>query len=219
LRIRDLGRLEYADCWQLQKQLLGARQRDEIPDQLLLVEHPEVITLGRTAGAAGNVLAPGDIPIFEIERGGDATYHGPGQLVGYPVLKLEAEERDLHRYLRDLEETIIQTLAVYGIAGERNPGWTGVWARGLNGELVKLASIGVAVKKWVTMHGFALNVTTQLDRFSAINPCGLSPQVMGSMASVSKNPPYMSDVISKISICFCRVFYRTVARDALELIK
>jgi lipoate-protein ligase B len=166
--------------WALQRELVARRQRDEIPDTLILVEHPHVITLGRGTHKE-NVLAPGDTPLFEIERGGDVTYHGPGQLVGYPILLLRPEERDLHIYLRNLEEALLRTVARFGITGARKEAWTGVWTAG--GER-KLASIGVAVKRWVTLHGFALNVSTDLGRFASINPCGLEATVMGSMQSV-----------------------------------
>jgi lipoyl(octanoyl) transferase len=143
----------------------------------VLVEHPDVITLGRRLSAPANVVAPGDIPVVEIERGGDVTYHGPGQLVGYPILALDGDERDLHAYLRNLEEALIGVCADVGLAGGRKAGWTGVWI----GER-KVASLGIAVRKWVTMHGFALNVATDLARFAAINPCGLDAAVMTSLA-------------------------------------
>jgi lipoate-protein ligase B len=176
-RVLDLGRRDYQEVWRLQLDLVAQRQADEIEDTLVLVEHPEVITLGRRLSSQGNVVAPGDIPIFEIERGGDVTYHGPGQLVGYPILKLDGDERDLHAYLRNLEEGLIGVCADVGLAGGRNPGWTGVWI----GER-KVASIGIAVRKWVTMHGFALNVATDLPRFATINPCGLDAAVMTSLS-------------------------------------
>ncbi len=176
-RVIDLQRREYGEVWKLQQELVLARQRDEIVDTLVLVEHPEVITLGRRQSSQANVVAAGDIPVFEIERGGDVTYHGPGQLVGYPIFKLDGDERDLHAYLRNLEEALIGVAADVGVAACRNPGWTGVWI----GER-KVASLGIAVRKWVTMHGFALNVATDLSRFSAINPCGLDAGVMTSLS-------------------------------------
>jgi lipoate-protein ligase B len=123
------------------------------------------------------VLAAGDIPIFEIERGGDVTYHGPGQLVGYPILKLDGDERDLHAYLRNLEQGLIDACAELGLTATRNPGWTGAWIGPR-----KIASIGIAVRRWVTMHGFALNVATDLSRFTTINPCGLDAAVMTSVS-------------------------------------
>jgi lipoate-protein ligase B len=180
VQILDLGTREFGEVWALQKELVGQRQRDEIPDTLILVEHPHVITLGRGTHKE-NVLAPGDTPLFEIERGGDVTYHGPGQLVGYPIFLLRQEERDLHLYLRNIEESLIRAVGRFGIPGERKVGWTGVWSAG---GARKLASIGVAVKRWVTLHGFALNISTDLGRFAAINPCGLEATIMGSMESV-----------------------------------
>ena len=176
-RTIDLGRREYRQVWTLQQELVAQRQRGEIEDTLVLVEHPDVITLGRRLSAPANVVAPGDIPVVEIERGGDVTYHGPGQLVGYPILALDGDERDLHAYLRNLEEALIGVCADVGLAGGRKAGWTGVWI----GER-KVASLGIAVRKWVTMHGFALNVSTDLARFAAINPCGLDAAVMTSLA-------------------------------------
>lgn len=149
-------------------------------DILVLVEHPDVITLGRSA-KPDNVLAPGATPVVAIERGGDVTYHGPGQLVAYPIFLLREDERDLHRYLRSLEEAVIRTVGDFGITATRHPGKTGVWTSAKD-DGRKLASIGVAVKKWVTLHGLALNVTTDLARFAAINPCGFDASVMTSMA-------------------------------------
>ncbi|HXU82196.1 MAG TPA: lipoyl(octanoyl) transferase LipB [Polyangia bacterium] len=178
-RVIDLGTLEYGEVWKRQLELVAARQRDEIDDTLLLVEHPHVITLGRGAKRE-NLLHPADTPIFEIERGGDITYHGPGQLVGYPIFKLREPERDLHLYMRRLEETVIRTVAAVGLPAGRRAGWTGVWT--VPEPQRKLCSIGVAVKKWVTLHGFALNVSTDLARFTAINPCGLEAAVMTSVS-------------------------------------
>ncbi len=178
----DLGVREFGAVWALQKQLVAQRQADEIPDTLVLVEHPEVITLGRRQSSRANVLSD-EIPLFEIERGGDVTYHGPGQLVGYPIVKLDEPERDLHLYLRNLEEALIRVCAEIGLAGARRDGLTGVWL----GER-KVASIGIAVRRWVTLHGFALNVSTELARFSAINPCGLDAAVMTSLSEAAGRP-------------------------------
>jgi lipoyl(octanoyl) transferase len=205
-QVLDLGRRDYGEVWAMQRELVGARQRDEIPDTLVLVEHPDVITLGRGTHRE-NLVAPGDMPIFEIERGGDVTYHGPGQLVGYPIFLLrDKEERDLHRYLRNIEESLILAVAEYGISGGRKEGWTGVWS----GER-KLASIGVAVKRWVTLHGFALNVATDLSRFAVINPCGLEANVMGSMSSVLGRTIALDDVKTTVRRTFGEIFQRTLA--------
>ncbi len=170
----------------MQQDLLAARQAGTIPDTLILVEHPDVITLGRSAAAA-NVLDAGEIPVFAIERGGDVTYHGPGQIVAYPIFLLRDEERDLHHFLRGLEEAVIRTLADFRIEGTRRPGRTGVWTAEETAPR-KLASIGIAVRKWVTMHGLALNVNTDLSRFAAINPCGFDASVMTSMARELARP-------------------------------
>jgi lipoate-protein ligase B len=150
-----------------------ARRREH--DLLLLLEHPPVVTLGRTAPHS-HVLRPEGVEVIEIERGGDVTFHGPGQLVGYPILDLTAHKPDLHWYLRTLEQAVIEALTGLGIAAERNPGYTGVWTRGL-----KIASIGVHVKQWVTWHGFALNVTTDLSQFERIVPCGIPGVEMTSV--------------------------------------
>jgi lipoate-protein ligase B len=203
-QLLDLGTREFGEVWALQKDLVAKRQRDEIPDTLVFVEHPHVITLGRGTHKE-NVLAPGDVPIFEIERGGDVTYHGPGQLVGYPIFLLREPERDLHVYLRKLEETLIRAAARFGISGGRKDGWTGLWTA--NGER-KLASIGVAVKRWVTLHGFALNVSTDLSRFAAINPCGLEATIMGSMESVLARPVSLAEVKAAVRDEAATVFNR-----------
>jgi lipoate-protein ligase B len=206
-RLLDLGTREYGEVWALQRDLVGARQRDEIPDTLVLVEHPHVITAGRSAHAE-NLLETAGIPLFEIERGGDVTYHGPGQLVGYPIFLLRADERDLHRYLRNLEEALIRAIARFGLAGDRKTDWTGVWTVG---GARKLASIGVAVKRWVTMHGFALNVSTDLSRFSAINPCGLEASVMTSVSSELGRAVSVDEMKATVRDTFAEVFGRTFA--------
>ncbi len=188
-RVLDLGLCDYLAAWRVQQDLLEARQEDRIEDTLVLVEHPHVLTVGRNR-RRDNLLAPGDMPVVEVERGGDVTYHGPGQLVGYPILRLREDERDVHRYLRRLEQAIVATLADFAITGEQRPGLTGVWAGAR-----KLASIGVAVRRrWITMHGFALNVCTDLGRFASINPCGLPASVMGSMTSVTGRPVSLAEV-------------------------
>ncbi len=178
----DLGRASYRDAWARQLALVEARQRDEVPDTLLLVEHEHVFTLGRRREAEGNVLDAGDVEVIGIERGGDVTYHGPGQLVAYPIVLLrEGPERDLHAYLRNLEEAVIRTCTRFGLATDREPGKTGVWMTTPLGRK-KLCSMGIACRKWVTFHGLALNVTTDLAYFRRINPCGFESSVMTTMA-------------------------------------
>jgi lipoate-protein ligase B len=206
-RVVDLGTREFAEVWALQREMVAARQRDEIPDTLILVEHPHVITLGRGSHRE-NLVAPGDIPMFEIERGGDVTYHGPGQLVGYPIFLLRESERDLHLYLRNLEEALIQTVEGFGLPAGRRESWTGVWNRAADR---KLASIGVAVKRWVTLHGFALNVSTDLSRFAAINPCGLEATVMASMSSVLGRPISLAEVKPVVERKMGEIFGRAIA--------
>jgi lipoyl(octanoyl) transferase len=178
----DLGTESFRDCWARQLALVEARQRDEAPDTLLLVEHPHVFTLGRRREAEANVLMPGDVEVIGIERGGDVTYHGPGQIVGYPIVLLGDGERDLHRYLRNLEDAVIATCARFGLATDREPGKTGVWMTTPAGLRRKLCSMGIACRKWVTFHGLALNVTADLGYFRRINPCGFGSSVMTSMA-------------------------------------
>ncbi len=206
-RVVDLGTREFAEVWAMQREMVAARQRDEIPDTLILVEHPNVITLGRGSHRE-NLVAPGDMPMFEIERGGDVTYHGPGQLVGYPIFLLRQPERDLHVYLRNLEEALIQTVEEFGLSAGRRESWTGVWNRTADR---KLASIGVAVKRWVTLHGFALNVATDLSRFAAINPCGLEANVMASMSSLLERPITLAEVKPVVERRMAAVFNRAFA--------
>ncbi len=184
-QVLDLGVLGYREAWAKQLELVEARQVDQVPDTLIVVEHPHVFTLGRRRDSAQNVLSPGDVEVIEIERGGDVTYHGPGQLVAYPIVLLDQErgERDLHKYLRNLEEAVIATCARSGITADREPGKTGVWMTDADGARKKLCSMGIACRKWVTFHGLALNVETDLAYFRRINPCGFESNVMTSMAA------------------------------------
>ena len=175
----DLGRMEYGEALEIQRELARRRARGEIPDTLVLVEHEHVITLGRKTTPAN--FRPQNIPVFQVERGGDATYHGPGQVVGYAIVLLT--DHDVRRHVRNLEETIIRTVKAYGIDGERVEGHPGIWVKGR-----KLASIGVAVTDWVTYHGFALNVNTDLAYFDLIRPCGLDPATMTSMQKIKGTP-------------------------------
>jgi lipoyl(octanoyl) transferase len=179
-RLLDLGRADYHDVWKRQLELLQLRQADKVPDTLVLVEHEPVITLGRSQKARANVLLAGDVPVVEIERGGDVTFHGPGQLVAYPIVKLHEAERDLHRFLRQLEEGVLRTLGELGIVARRQAGKTGVWI-GEDPHPKKIASIGIACRKWVIFHGLALNVSTELAEFARIHPCGFDARVMTSV--------------------------------------
>jgi lipoate-protein ligase B len=181
--VQDLGRQPYAPVLQLQRELARRRIEGELTeDLLLLVEHEPVVTLGRGARAQSLPLSAAElerrgITQYEVERGGDVTFHGPGQLVGYPILDLRRHREDLHWYLRTLEAALIQGLDTLGIQAGPNPGLTGVWTRGR-----KIASIGIHVKQWVTYHGFALNVNTDLSYFDLIVPCGIKDVVMTSVA-------------------------------------
>lgn len=183
LLVVNLGQREYGDVLTLQRALCQSRLHGEADtDVLLMVEHPDVITLGRGTQPSSLPHGPSALrqlgyEVHDIERGGDVTYHGPGQLVGYPVLDLRHYRQDLHWYLRQLEAVLIDALATFDVAGERVEGSTGVWTNGR-----KIASIGIHVKQWVTFHGFALNVTTDLSRFDSIVPCGIDGVVMTSIA-------------------------------------
>jgi lipoyl(octanoyl) transferase len=185
-RVVDLGTEAFRETWTRQLALVEQRQKGEAPDTLLLVEHPHVFTLGRRRDAEANVLMPGDVEVIGIERGGDVTYHGPGQIVAYPIVLLGDGERDLHRYLRNLEEAVIATCAQSGLTCDREPGKTGVWLTTPAGHSAgmrrKICSMGIACRKWVTFHGLALNVTSDLGYFRRINPCGFEASVMTSMA-------------------------------------
>jgi lipoyl(octanoyl) transferase len=178
----DLGLAPYREVRERQLAEVARRQAGLGDDVLLLVEHPEVITVGRKREALDNVLAPGAVEVVEIERGGDATYHGPGQLVAYPIVLLREGERDLHRFLRNLEAAVIAALGRLGLAADREPEKTGVWLGPAEARR-KICSLGIACRRWVTFHGLALNVTTDLSRFATINPCGFEATVMTSVAA------------------------------------
>ena len=209
---RDLGRMAYGEAFELQQELVAQRKRGEIPDQFLIVEHPHVVTMGRN-GHAENMLATPElmaragIDFHHTDRGGDVTYHGPGQIVGYPIMDLREWKRDVVGYVRSVEQVLIDTLAEFGIAASRLQGATGVWINTENGE-AKIAAIGVHISRWVTSHGFALNWDTDLTYFGYIVPCGLSKPVtsmraLGSMAD-------RRDVVNALRRNFARVFERQV---------
>lgn len=207
LWIVDLGRVPYAEALELQRGLARDRISGAIPqDVLLLVEHPPVVTLGRSTKekhllASAEFLRTKGVELFEVERGGDVTFHGPGQLVGYPIIDLKRHKQDLHWYLRQLERALIGVLGAYGIPGEASSGFTGVWTKGR-----KIASIGVHAREWVTWHGFALNVTTDLSYFDLIVPCGISGVEMTSMARELGTAPGAQDVIEKVADTFGKTF-------------
>ena len=191
MKVRWLGRVNYADGLTLQEEIVAAKSTDKAAlDELLLLEHEPVYTMGRTPDQSSLRDATHlPHPLFQINRGGQATYHGPGQLVGYPLIDLHHYVRDLHLYLRWIEEVLIELVALYGITGIRRQGLTGVWV-----EQRKIASIGVGVRRWITMHGFALNVCGDLSPFDAITPCGISDVTMTSIEHETGTPRSVIDV-------------------------
>ncbi len=203
-----LGRMPYGEALELQRSIARDRISGAISqDVLLLLEHPPVVTLGRSSKEKHLVASPEflqshGVELFEVERGGDVTFHGPGQLVGYPIVDLKRHRQDLHWYLRKIEEALINTLADYDIPGERNTSYTGVWTRGK-----KIASIGVHARDWVTWHGFALNVTTDLSFFDLIVPCGITGVVMTSIArELGAEEVSAQDVMERVSAKFADAF-------------
>lgn len=207
LDIRWLGSIDYASAWQLQRELVQQRREGTIPDTLLLLEHcPPVITLGRAAHrehllVSSHLLQEMGIQLVETDRGGDITYHGPGQLVGYPILDLREHGRDVHLYLRRLEEALIDALRHFGVVAHRKEGFTGVWV----GEQ-KIAAIGVKVSHWVTMHGFALNICPDLSHFNLIVPCGIRDKGVTSLQRLLGREVTHEQVIPAVVEAFAQVF-------------
>ncbi len=204
--------MPYPDALALQRSLVDERRAGHIPDTLLLVEHPHVLTLGvRGDGGRSHILATDDalasrgIEVHETGRGGDITYHGPGQIVGYPIIDLNPDRRDVHRYVRDLETVLIRTAADYGVDAGRIEGLTGVW---VGNE--KLAAIGVRIARWITSHGFALNVTTNLDHFGLIVPCGIADRGVTSLSRLTGGPIEAVAVEFRIIEHFANVFGMSV---------
>lgn len=209
MQVTWLGTVEYCAAWDLQRELAALRAESEIGDVLLLLEHPPTITLGRGADS-GNLLVPRDslkrkgIAVYDIDRGGDVTYHGPGQLVGYPIVDLNARGRDLHRFLRDQEEALIRALSGFGVAGRRFPPHTGVWV-----EDRKIAAIGVKVTHWVSTHGFALNVCPDMSHFDLIVPCGIRDYSVTSLQTESGESRTLEDMLEPVGRAFQHVFGTT----------
>jgi lipoyl(octanoyl) transferase len=209
--VRNLGRLPYAEALAVQQHWHDARKRNDAPDTLLLVEHPHVITLGRGANQA-NLLADETtraslgVELFETGRGGDVTYHGPGQLVGYPIISLAPDRQDVRRYVRDLQEVLVRTARDFGVEAEARGGeFVGVWA-----GRDKLAAIGIRISRWVTMHGFAFNVTTDLSYFKLIVPCGLQGSGVTSLAQLTGQPVELPTVAASVMHHFGQVFNRAM---------
>lgn len=208
LSVRCLGRVGYAEGLELQHQLVEQRRRGEIPDQLLLLEHPPVITLGvKTRNDRRHVLATParlaelGVEVFETGRGGDVTYHGPGQVVGYPILDLRPDRCDVHAYVRDLEEVLIRAARHFGVEAGRVRGLTGIWV-----GAEKLAAIGVRISRWVTSHGFAFNVNTDLSHFNLIIPCGITDRGVTSLQKLLGRAVDLSQVESALEAEFRAIF-------------
>ncbi len=202
----DLGFIDYKDAWDLQKEIFNKRVSGDIDDCFLLLEHPNTYTLGKTAHRENligteNYLKENNISVYDIDRGGDITYHGPGQIVGYPIIDLNNWHKDTHKYLRALEEVIIKTCKEYGLNCERNNKHTGVWLKDK-----KIAAIGIKVSRWITMHGFAFNVNTDLNLFNGIIPCGIQDKSVTSLSNELKSSISLSEVKKQLLMKFIEVF-------------
>ncbi len=206
LQFQDLGSCSYQQAWDLQKELQVRRIKNEIDDTVLLVEHEPVYTFGKNANE-DHLLQnyPDEVNVFRIERGGDITYHGPGQLVGYPIMDLHNYKMSISWYMRALEKVVMLTLEHFGIASEQKEGLTGVWVRDQ-----KIAALGVGLSRWVTMHGFALNVNTDLHYYGGIIPCGIFEYGVTSMAQLLRQAPMMADVKKIMTQQFKLVFTQRV---------
>ncbi len=207
LDVRQLGRVPYGDALDLQNELRQARAEGRVGDTILLLEHPDVITFGRgardgTALLDDEGLRAAGYEVFRVNRGGDVTWHGPGQLVGYPILDLAPRQRDVHAYLRRLESVLIDALADYGVDAVRRDGYAGVWLD----DRRKIASIGIGLRRWLTMHGFALNVCCDLERFAAITPCGLEGIEMTSMSRELGRPVELDTVAARVELHLRKAF-------------
>ena len=205
--VRRLGLVSYADGLELQRALVDDRKADRIPNTLLLLQHPHVLTIGVKKDGRQHILASAEVltergvEVFETGRGGDVTYHGPGQLVGYPIFNLDPDRRDVHKYVRDLVEVMIRVCADYGLAADRVKGMSGAWL----GD-AKIGAIGVRISRWVTSHGFAFNVTTDLDFFNLIVPCGIADKAVTSLAAQLGRPVPMAEVEDAFIRHFSAVF-------------
>ena len=220
LEVHWLGTVPYSDGLDLQKRLVEQRKTDAIPDQLLLLEHPPVITLGvKTRDDRSHIVATPQtledegVEVFASGRGGDVTYHGPGQLVGYAIVDLRPDRCDVHRYVRDLEEMLIRAVAKFDVVAHRSPGLTGIWV----GDK-KLAAIGVRIARWITSHGFALNVTTKLEHFNLIVPCGIADRGVTSLAQLTGEHIEIQAVMSPIAEAFGSVFDRMIVVPASPVV-
>ena len=219
LQVRRLGLVPYADGLELQRRLVEDRKADRIPDTLLLLQHPHVLTIGVKKDGREHILATPDrltslgVDVFETGRGGDVTYHGPGQIVGYPIIDLNPDRRDVHRYVRDLEEVMIRVCADYGLAAGRVKGFSGAWI-----DDAKIGAIGVRISRWITSHGFAFNVATDIDFFNLIVPCGIADKGVTSLASQLGHVPDLPEVEDRFVSQFASVFDRQPTIAITELI-
>ena len=207
--------MAYDEALELQRTLVAERKAGHIPDTLLLLEHPHVLTLGvRQGGGRANILASPKrleelgVTVFEAGRGGDITYHGPGQLVGYPIIDLKPDRQDVHRYVRDVEAVMIRSCADFGIAARRLEGFSGAWVDHPSRGLEKIAAIGVRISRWVTSHGFAFNVNTDLEYFRLIVPCGIPDRGVTSLRVLTGAPVAIARVEASVSERFAEVFGR-----------
>jgi lipoyl(octanoyl) transferase len=216
LQVRRLGIIDYSQALAMQRALVEDRKADRIPDVLLLLQHPSVITLGvKGDGGRSNVLATSErldalgIAVQEAGRGGDVTYHGPGQIVGYPIVDLKPDRCDVHRYVRDVEEVMIRVCADYGVIAGRIKGLTGTWVDGN-----KIGAIGIRISKWVTSHGFAFNVNTRLDDFQLIVPCGIADHGVTSLEKLLGRRIDITEIEDAFVRHFAEVFERNVSEPA-----
>jgi lipoyl synthase len=211
-----LGVIEYQEAYELQKKFWAGKVAGKEEDTLLLLEHTPTLTLGKSGKLKNllverNELAEKGISLFFTDRGGDITYHGPGQLVVYPIMDLRKRGQDIHRYVYELQEAVIATLADFSIVGERDQKHVGVWV-----GRDKICAMGVAVRKWITMHGLALNVDPDLDSFSLITPCGIVGKGVTSIARLRENPPSLEEVMDRFTAHFSRVFSMTLAQGFID---
>jgi lipoyl(octanoyl) transferase len=218
LEVRRLGVVDYAGARALQLVLVQDRHAGRIPDILLLLQHPPVITLGiKGDGGRSHILAPAEalaalgVEVHEAGRGGDVTYHGPGQVVGYPIINLRPDRADVHRYVRDVEEVMIRVCADYGLQAGRIAGMTGTWIDPGTSHAAKIGAIGVRISRWITSHGFAFNVSTRLDHFDLIVPCGLAGRRVTSLEQELGRSVPLEDVEEALVRHFAAVFGRTIS--------
>jgi len=216
LEVRHLGVISYADGLALQAELVQARRAGTIPDTLLLLQHPHVLTVGVKKDGRRNILATPEqlaslgVEVFDTGRGGDVTYHGPGQIVGYPIIDLNPDRRDVHRYVRDLEEVMIRVCTAYGVEAGRLAGLTGTWVTHPTRGPEKIGAIGVRISRWVTSHGLAFNVATDLAFFDLIVPCGIADRGVTSLERVTRRPLDLAEVAVALSTEMAAVFERDV---------